>query len=295
MDSKIETEDAQENIDFSDRFKKLEDTIKTQIEQVEEELNLLHSSPSSNSSEIPDQNSQNQQKNSNLQQLRHLQTYSSTTMLNELNRFSKVNLLSNYFNNNNNNSNSNNNDANNSSDTDLFLNNDNNLTLPAKTSRVFRSNNFENQNISACWEQVLNFLHQGKDEEAIYALVRVVQRLVDEKASKRTQQEKASKSYVDSLYERVLGNVKGNLMQQVEDSYDDLENQVISITKQIGELKQFFQKELRDVTIQIAILKEDNDAVNDLNSTNGIKNTSRSSGRSSSRARSAFSVFSAKG
>lgn len=294
MDSKIETEDAQENIDFSDRFKKLEDTIKTQIEQVEEELNLLHSSPSSNSSEIPDQNSQNQQKNSNLQQLRHLQTYSSTTMLNELNRFSKVNLLSNYFNNNNN-SNSNNNDANNSSDTDLFLNNDNNLTLPAKTSRVFRSNNFENQNISACWEQVLNFLHQGKDEEAIYALVRVVQRLVDEKASKRTQQEKASKSYVDSLYERVLGNVKGNLMQQVEDSYDDLENQVISITKQIGELKQFFQKELRDVTIQIAILKEDNDAVNDLNSTNGIKNTSRSSGRSSSRARSAFSVFSAKG
>ncbi|KAK8866754.1 hypothetical protein M9Y10_009722 [Tritrichomonas musculus] len=294
MDSKIETEDAQENIDFSDRFKKLEDTIKTQIEQVEEELNLLHSSPSSNSSEIPDQNSQNQQKNSNLQQLRHLQTYSSTTMLNELNRFSKVNLFSNYFNNNNN-SNSNNNDANNSSDTDLFLNNDNNLTLPAKTSRVFRSNNFENQNISACWEQVLNFLHQGKDEEAIYALVRVVQRLVDEKASKRTQQEKASKSYVDSLYERVLGNVKGNLMQQVEDSYDDLENQVISITKQIGELKQFFQKELRDVTIQIAILKEDNDAVNDLNSTNGIKNTSRSSGRSSSRARSAFSVFSAKG
>lgn len=275
-------DDSQE---LSSRFSKLEDTIKMQIEQVEEELNMLNA-PSSSRNDSFEQSLPNQTKSSNLQQLRHLQTYSSTAMMNELGHFSKINLLNNNLNGNH--------DQNNSSDIDNYLNNESNFSFTAKTSRVIR-NNIENQNITAYWDQVLNFIHQGKEEEAVYALVRVVQRLIDEKANKRTLQEKASKSYVDSLYERVLGNVKENLTQQVEDSYDDLENQVMSITKQIGELKQLFQKELRDVTIQIATLKENNDASNDPNTTSGIKNTSRSSGKSSSRAKSAFSVFSAKG
>lgn len=281
MDS-TPNESQEDSPDLSGRFKKLEDTLKMQIEQVEEELSLLNIPSSLASNDNYDLNLLNPPKASN-SQLRHLQTYSSTAMINELGHFTKSSLLI-----------GNNNDSNNLSDNDAFLNNNSNMNFAAKTSRVIRSN-FESQSISACWEQVLSFIHQGKDDEAVYALVRVVQRLIDEKATKKTQQEKASKSYVDSLYERVLGNVKENLMQQVEDSYEDLENQVITITKQIGELKQFFQKELRDITIQIAYLKEDNEPTTDLNSTTGIKNTSRSSGKSSSRTRSAFSVFSAKG
>lgn len=288
MDSHLDDiqEDEQESVPvLSGRFKKLEDTLKMQIEQVEEELSMLNTPTKLSQNDSIDQSSSFQIRSSS-SQLRHLQTYSSTAMMTELGHFCKSNLQigGNIGN-----------DLNNTNDGDIFMNNDSNFNFAAKTSRVIRNNNIENQNISAYWEQVMNFIRQGKDDEAVYALVRVVQRLIDEKATKKNQQEKASKSYVDSLYERVLGNVKENLMQQVEDSYDDLLNQVITITKQIGELKQFFQKELRDVTIQMAILKENNDTQNDLNNTSGVKNTSRSSGRSSSRAKSAFTVFSAKG
>ncbi|OHT09441.1 hypothetical protein TRFO_04495 [Tritrichomonas foetus] len=106
------------------------------------------------------------------------------------------------------------------------------------------------------WEQVLTCIHQGQDEEAIYALVRVVQRLLDEKAYRRTLYEKASKAYVDNLFERVSTGVNNNMLENTTKSCDSLDDQVIVLSQKIGEVKDYFQKELNEMKKLIAQLND---------------------------------------
>jgi hypothetical protein len=109
--------------------------------------------------------------------------------------------------------------------------------------------------VSSHWEQVLAFVRQGQEEEAIFALVRVVQRLLDEKAFKRSLTEKASKSYVDSLFERVAKSVEDNLRQCTSESLAGLQGQIAEVKKKIADLRKFVQTELQDIQVQVEDLK----------------------------------------
>lgn len=113
--------------------------------------------------------------------------------------------------------------------------------------------------LASHWEQVLSFARQGQNEEAIYALVRVVQRLLDEKAYKRTLNEKASKSYVDSLFERVSSGVKDNLQTSATESVKELQEQVVEVRERIAEVRKFMQIELQNIRIAIDNLKKSPD------------------------------------
>ena len=113
--------------------------------------------------------------------------------------------------------------------------------------------------LASHWEQVLSFARQGQTEEAIYALVRVVQRLLDEKASKRTLNEKANKSYVDSLFERVSSGVKDNLQSSATESVKVLQEQVVEVRERIAEVRKYMQIELQSIRIAIDNLKKSHD------------------------------------
>lgn len=113
--------------------------------------------------------------------------------------------------------------------------------------------------LASHWEQVLSFARQGQTEEAIYALVRVVQRLLDEKASKRTLNEKANKSYVDSLFERVSSGVKDNLQSSATESVKVLQEQVVEVRERIAEVRKYMQIELQNIRIAIDNLKKSHD------------------------------------
>lgn len=110
-------------------------------------------------------------------------------------------------------------------------------------------------NLAPHWEQVLSFIRQSQNEEAMYALVRVVQRLLDEKASKKTLNEKATKTYVDNLSERVASGAKDILTQCTEESVTGLHSQIVDIRAKIAELRKYMQDELHVIQNQIAEMK----------------------------------------
>lgn len=268
--------------DSEERYRQLAESIKFQIDELEKELNSLNSNQ-----KIPEiskpASPENKPEKGGTFQLRQLQTYSAAAMSKGLNGFTPLPEILPSF------------PALNDNDDSVTENladtvDSNKSFRASKTARNFKNNYLENYNIMVYWESVLSFAKKGQIDEAFYALVRVIQRLLDEKAIKRSLGEKASKSYVDNLYERVSGSVKENLKQTMEDSTDNLENQVLLISRKIGELKQFFQKELRDVTNQIADLQ--NDESDYKNETYGLFDTlpKTSSGKSSSRSRT-FSVY----
>ncbi|OHT06918.1 hypothetical protein TRFO_24959 [Tritrichomonas foetus] len=140
--------------------------------------------------------------------------------------------------------------------------------------------------ISSYWEQVLKYIRQDQDEKAVFALIRVVQRMLDEKAYAKTLHEKATKSYVDNLYERVSSGVKDNMNESIADSCDNLENQVITLAEKIGEVKLYFQTQLRVVKNQITSLKEINE---ESKSKKGDLESGRSASTSSSKSN-AFTI-----
>ena len=109
------------------------------------------------------------------------------------------------------------------------------------------------------WDQIITLAKSGQEEEAFFQLIRVVQRLLDEKANAKAVQEKAAKAYVDNLFERVSTGVKDNLLKYAEDSCESLEGQVILLQQKIGEVKTFFQNEMREIKLLVAALKETDD------------------------------------
>lgn len=118
--------------------------------------------------------------------------------------------------------------------------------------------------LASHWEQVLSFAKQGQNEEAIYALVRVVQRLLDEKAYKRTLNEKANKSYVDSLFERVSSRVKDSIQTSTTESLKGLQEQVVEVRERIAEVRKYMQIELQNIRLSIDKLKKSQDPISPL-------------------------------
>jgi hypothetical protein len=109
--------------------------------------------------------------------------------------------------------------------------------------------------LSSHGDQVLSLMRQGQEGEAIFALIHVVQRLLDEKAPKRSPAEKTNVSYVDSLCQRVASGVQDNLQQCTSESLCRLRNQVADVQQKIANLRRFVQVELHDIEMQLADLK----------------------------------------
>lgn len=105
------------------------------------------------------------------------------------------------------------------------------------------------------WEQVITLVKQGQDEEAIYALVRVVQRILDEKAFSRALSEKANKSYVDSLFDIMASGVNDTLEKCTQESISELSKQIKECNKKVGGLRKYMQMQLSEIQQQISQLK----------------------------------------
>ena len=95
------------------------------------------------------------------------------------------------------------------------------------------------------WDQIVQYINIDQKNEAIYALVRVVQRLLDEKSSKKTLDEKANKNYVDSLLDIVSSGIQKNLERSTLDSICGLNEKVNKLHKKINSIRQFMENELR--------------------------------------------------
>ena len=109
------------------------------------------------------------------------------------------------------------------------------------------------------WEQVIQFIQKGQEEEAIYALVRVVQRLLDEKATKKTLSEKANKTYVDGLLDIVSSGIQKNLEASTVESIKTLNQKVTVLHSKISNIRSFMENELRDIEESIQALTKVND------------------------------------
>jgi hypothetical protein len=109
--------------------------------------------------------------------------------------------------------------------------------------------------IAPYWEQVLVFMRQGQEEEAIYALIRVVQRILDEKALKPALADKASKAYVDSLFERVSSGVKENLVASMNESARGLDARIAEVRDKISDLRNYVQSQLQEIQTEMDKLK----------------------------------------
>jgi hypothetical protein len=105
------------------------------------------------------------------------------------------------------------------------------------------------------WDQVLSLVRQGQEDEAVFTLVHVVQRLLSEKAPKRGASEKASVQYVDSLFQRVASGVQDNLHQCTSESLSRLNEKVAEVHQKIAGLRKFVQTELHDIELELAQLK----------------------------------------
>ena len=114
-------------------------------------------------------------------------------------------------------------------------------------------------NHASHWDQILQYIQKGQQEEAIYTLVRVVQRLLDEKATKKTLDEKANKTYVDGLLGIVSSGIQKNLEASTVDSMAVLNEKVELLHTKIESLRQYMESELRDIEESIQALTKLND------------------------------------
>jgi hypothetical protein len=106
------------------------------------------------------------------------------------------------------------------------------------------------------WDPVMAFLHRGQEGETLFALIHIVQRLLDEKAHKAAAGDKASKSYVDSLFQRVTVGVQENLHQCTSDSVSRLQEKINDVHQKITDLRKFLQIELHDIQTELADLQQ---------------------------------------
>lgn len=106
------------------------------------------------------------------------------------------------------------------------------------------------------WDQVIQHIRNGQEEEAIYSLVRVVQRLLDEKATKKTLNEKANKTYVDDLFERVSKGVQENLQKSADESLNVLQVRIQAIQQKIEDIRRYMSNELSQISHTIDKLKQ---------------------------------------
>ena len=109
------------------------------------------------------------------------------------------------------------------------------------------------------WDQVIQFIQKDQQEEAIYALVRVVERLLDEKATKKTLSEKANKTYVDGLLDIVSSGIQKNLEASTVESMQTLNQKVAVLHTKIANIRSFLENELRDIEESIQQLTKPND------------------------------------
>ncbi|KAH0789328.1 hypothetical protein GPJ56_006779 [Histomonas meleagridis] len=128
--------------------------------------------------------------------------------------------------------------------------------LRVNSSEINTPKVYTSAQLAPHWEKIKNYARNGQHEEAIYALVRVVQKLLARKALKRTLIEKANRSYVDSLYERVSSGIKDNLHQCTNDSLNGLEEQILVAKDKIADLRKYVQNELTAIQKKIDSLKE---------------------------------------
>ena len=113
-------------------------------------------------------------------------------------------------------------------------------------------------------DKISEYLHQDQEKEAIYSLVRAVQKLLDEKAAKKILSEKANIEYVDKLYERVTSGIKDNLGEYEQECLNDLEYKVTELKSKMDQLRSFMQTELRKIQVQIDELHQDNGNAEDI-------------------------------
>ena len=109
------------------------------------------------------------------------------------------------------------------------------------------------------WDQVIQLIQKDQQEEAIYALVRVVQRLLDEKATKKTLSEKANKTYVDGLLDIVSSGIQKNLEASTNESILSLNQKVALLHSKIANIRAFMENELRDIEESIQELTKLNE------------------------------------
>ena len=109
------------------------------------------------------------------------------------------------------------------------------------------------------WDQVIQLIQKDQQEEAIYALVRVVQRLLDEKATKKTLSEKANKTYVDGLLDIVSSGIQKNLEASTNESILSLNQKVSILHAKISNIRAFMENELRDIEESIQELTKFNE------------------------------------
>jgi hypothetical protein len=105
------------------------------------------------------------------------------------------------------------------------------------------------------WDQVLSLIHQGQEDEALFALIHIVQRMLHGKAPRRAIAEKANTAYVNSLFERVSIGVQGSLSECTAESVARLNQHLAEVRTKIAELRRFVQIELHGIEIQMERLK----------------------------------------
>jgi len=105
------------------------------------------------------------------------------------------------------------------------------------------------------WDQVLSLL-SSNEEDSVYALIRVAQRLLDEKATKKSLNEKATKAYVDSLFDRVFSGVKDNIDQCTIQSKSELVERVAETRQKITDIRKFMQEGINDIQHRIKALNQ---------------------------------------
>ncbi|EAY16924.1 hypothetical protein TVAG_150760 [Trichomonas vaginalis G3] len=110
------------------------------------------------------------------------------------------------------------------------------------------------------WDQVIQFVQKGQQEEAVYSLVRVVQRLLDEKATKKTLNEKANKTYVDSLFGTISNSMSTNLEASTTGSLETLNERIAGLHAKIQSVRQYMETELRDIEASIQNLTRPDEA-----------------------------------
>jgi Trp operon repressor len=105
----------------------------------------------------------------------------------------------------------------------------------------------KNSAMAPHWDQVIQFIQKDQEEEAICALIRVVQRLLDEKATKKTLAEKANKTYVDGLLEIVSSGIQKNFEASTIESMQTLNEKVTILQTKIANIRSFMENEMRDI------------------------------------------------
>jgi hypothetical protein len=105
------------------------------------------------------------------------------------------------------------------------------------------------------WYPVMTRLQQGKENETLFALIHVVQRVLDEKAQKAAATDKASNAYVDSLFTRVTGGVQDSLRQCMSESVSRLQEMIMEVHRKMKDLRKFLQVELHDIETELVDLQ----------------------------------------